>query len=71
MKTRTLKTPAGNVQIVEQMRTREEIEAKLKEIMSDERLGYERASIFSNAPLAIIQTHLAAQVSALRWVLDL
>ncbi len=70
MKTRTLNTPAGNVQIaLPDMKSRQEIEAKIAELESDERVGYPAANMFSNAPLALIQVELKAQIDALKWVL--
>jgi hypothetical protein len=53
------------------MKTPEEIKAKLEEIASDERLSYPPALVFSNAPLALIQTDLCASVEILQWVLDI
>ena len=51
------------------MRSRTEIEAKLKEVESDERLTYKSATVFENAPLALTQLELETKVSVLRWVL--
>ncbi len=33
-----------------------------QEILADERMTYKSANVFSNAPLAIIQTHLAGRL---------
>jgi len=52
------------------MRTKKEIEAKLADVESDERLGYEPANVFVNAPLALIQMDLEARQSVLKWVLE-
>lgn len=52
------------------MKTAEEIEAMLLKVTSDERLSYEPANVFSNAPLALIQTDLEARKHILEWVLD-
>ena len=39
------------------------------ECEKDERLSYPAADVFSNAPLALIQTDLEAKVRTLEWVL--
>jgi len=52
------------------MKTKDEIKKKLKEIESDERLKYLAATVFENAPLALIQTHLEATRTTLKWVLQ-
>ena len=52
------------------MKTKTEIEKKLKETESDERLGYPTATVFANAPLALIQTQLETLRSTLKWVLE-
>ena len=46
------------------------IRERLDEIESDERLGYEKAPVQINAPLAMIQTELKAKQNVLRWVLE-
>ncbi|MBD1559580.1 hypothetical protein HC752_21795 [Vibrio sp. S9_S30] len=51
------------------MRTEAEIRARIKELESDERHGYEPASVFSNAPLAIIQTSISAELTGLYFAL--
>lgn len=51
------------------MKTRAQIKEKLKELQSDERVSYKPASVFSNAPLALIQTEFNAKIAALKWVL--
>jgi hypothetical protein len=53
------------------MKSAQEIAEKLREICSDERLSYPAASVFVNAPLALIQTDLEAKRRILQWVLDL
>lgn len=52
------------------MRTKDEVTEKLRELKSDERLGYPYATIAENAPLALVQTSLKSQARALRWILD-
>lgn len=52
------------------MRTQQEIENKLNQIMSDDRLTYPSATVFENAPLALIQLELETKRDVLRWVLD-
>ena len=51
------------------MKTREEIEKKLNEILEDERLSYPPADTETNAPLALIQVALENQRDILKWVL--
>jgi hypothetical protein len=45
--------------------------AKLKTIEADERLYYRPATVFENAPLALIQSELETWCAALRWVLGM
>lgn len=72
MSMRILKTPAGDVGIVEnEMRTRQEIEAKLRGLENDPRMGYPFATVFENAGLALIQTALESQIVMLKWVLKM
>lgn len=51
------------------MRTEAEIRARINELESDERHGYEPASVFANAPLAIIQTSINAELTGLYFAL--
>jgi hypothetical protein len=52
------------------MMTETEVAEKLRRIEDDERLAlYEPALVQVNAPLALIQTELAAEANALRDVL--
>lgn len=53
------------------MKTADEIQKKLREVCSDERLSYEPANVFVNAPLALIQTSLETERRVLQWVLDI
>jgi hypothetical protein len=48
---------------------RKKVEDALEEIEQDERLGYPTATVDVNAPLALIQCGLNAQVRALKYVL--
>lgn len=50
---------------------KEEIEKKLAELKADERLYYPTATVFANAPLALIQLSLSSQINTLEWVLGL
>lgn len=52
------------------MRSIDEIKERLKQIESDERLGYPPARVDVNAPLALIQCSLGSQRDILKWVLD-
>lgn len=51
------------------MRTKKEIINKIKELEEDERMGYKRASVFSNAPLALIQLSIQTKIDSLKWTL--
>jgi hypothetical protein len=53
------------------MKNEEEIKNKLNELKSDERLYYPSADIQTNAPLALTQLSLEAQINSLEWVLGL
>jgi hypothetical protein len=53
------------------MKNADEILKKLNEVCSDERLSYEPANVFTNAPLALIQTSLETQRDILQWVLNI
>lgn len=45
------------------------ITKKLAELEADERLSYPVATVFENAPLALVQCGLENQVRTLKWVL--
>jgi hypothetical protein len=51
------------------MRTIEEIKVKLQELKSDDRLKSPCATVFENAPLALIQLELEMKILTLEWVL--
>lgn len=53
------------------MLTEQQIKAKIKEILADERVSYAAANIFTNAPLAMIQLSMETQVHAYETVLDI
>lgn len=44
------------------------IDEKISEIENDARYKDRPASVFSNAPLALIQTEMKTQVKTLKWV---
>ena len=46
----------------------EDLDKQIAEIENDERLGYEKASIFENAPLAMVQLSLDTRLRALKEV---
>ena len=46
------------------------IRAEISHLQDDERVKDKPANVFSNAPLALIQTSLEARILALQWVLD-
>jgi len=47
----------------------EEIQARIQEILSDERLFYPAATVFENAPLALIQYGLEVELRTLENVI--
>ena len=48
---------------------KEQINARINEILADERISYKPADIFSNAPLALIQLSLEVELHTLQKVL--
>ena len=52
------------------MKTQAQIEEMLKEVMADERLGYPTATVFENAPLAMVQLELETKRDLLREILE-
>ena len=53
------------------LKSRRKIESKIAEIRADARYTYPTANVFSNAPLALIQVEMKAQVRILEWVLGI
>lgn len=53
------------------MKSKKEIEAELASVESKEQLHYPSADVYTNAPLALIQTELETRAGVLRWVLGL
>ena len=51
------------------MKTEKEIRATMKTITDDERFHYPVATVFENAPLALIQLGMEAKLEMLAWVL--
>lgn len=47
------------------------IREELNIVVSDERLSYPTATVFENAPLALIQLQLKTKRDTLLWVLNL
>ena len=52
------------------MKTEAEIRKAIREIEKDTRLKSPPALVRINAPLALIQVDLDAQIKTLKWVLD-
>jgi hypothetical protein len=50
------------------MKTKEEIQKRINEIMADKRIHYPAANVIVNAPLALVQIELKAEVRTLCWV---
>jgi hypothetical protein len=53
------------------MKTIQQIKQRIDELKADERLYYPSASVFANAPLALLQNAMAAELNALEWALDI
>jgi hypothetical protein len=53
------------------MQTEREIHKRINEILTDERLSYKTADIFTNAPLALIQLEMETELHILENVLEL
>jgi hypothetical protein len=53
------------------VKTEQQIRARLAVIDDDERYHYAPATVFENAPLALIQTTLETEAQALAWVLGI
>ncbi|MCZ2798994.1 hypothetical protein [Vibrio alginolyticus] len=51
------------------MITEDQIRARIKELEADERHSYAPANVFSNAPLAIIQTSITSELNGLYFAL--
>ncbi len=51
--------------------TDDQIKARIKEILADDRLAYKTATIFGNAPLALIQITMETELHTLEKVLGL
>lgn len=51
------------------MKTRQEIEKRIDEILADERMSYKTADVFTNAPLALIQYGLTTELHTLQRVI--
>lgn len=49
----------------------EKMKAKLAELKGDERMYYQSATVFSNAPLALIQMGMSAQINLLEEMLGI
>ena len=52
------------------MRSKQEIQKKLEEVLAAPQLSYPSASISVNAPLALIQLTLETKRYILKWVLE-
>ena len=46
----------------------DQINARINEILADERLSYKAANVFTNAPLALIQLSLEIELHTLQKV---
>lgn len=51
------------------MKSEQEIRDKIAALEADERLHYPSASVFSNAPLALIQTDIRGELKGLYFAL--
>lgn len=53
------------------MKTEQEILKRIDEIVKDGRLQQPTATVFINAPLALIQMSMTAELHSLQWVLGI
>ena len=53
------------------MKSEKEIRARLKAIDADERYHSKTATIFENAPLALVQMGMESEALVLAWVLEI
>ena len=51
------------------MKTQQEIEARIENILADERIHYPTATVFENAPLALIQMSMETELRTLCWII--
>jgi hypothetical protein len=47
----------------------EQIKSRISEILADERMSYKTATVFANAPLALIQLGMTTELHTLQKVL--
>lgn len=52
------------------MKTKEQIQAWIKDLRADTRLKQPAATVFENAPLAMIQLALETKIATLKEVID-
>lgn len=52
------------------MKTEKEIEERIENLKDRDELDRESATVFENAPLALIQMDLESRITALEWVLE-
>ncbi len=52
------------------MKNPEQIQKRIDEILADERLSYKAATVFENAPLALIQLEMEIELHTLQMVLE-
>ena len=52
------------------MKTEKLIQKRIDEILADERLSYKSATVFENAPLALIQLSLEVELHTLQNILE-
>lgn len=53
------------------MKTEQELYYEANNIIADERLWYPTATVFENAPLALIQSALQTKMHTIEWVLGI
>lgn len=53
------------------MKTKKEIAYRIAELLADERLHYPTATVFENAPLALIQLSGETELKTLCWILGI
>lgn len=53
------------------MKQKAEIVTMLQQLLTDDRLWYPTATVFENAPLALVQVDLRSKADMLCWVLGI
>lgn len=52
------------------MKTESSIRNRIATLLGDDRLHYRSATVFENAPLALIQIQMETEINVLSWILE-